>query len=126
MTGERGFPERNWLEQLRLELESPGQPGRDLIDAEFELLCAESAGIAWPGRFGWLRRLVGTATGRAPCRGPVAGQPAWRSGAPWERRRAWPGSGLAAALGARRPATRPQQPPPDSSRIGPSAAQAPP
>jgi hypothetical protein len=87
MTGERRFGEQNRLERMRLELDPPGRPERDLISAELGLLPAESAGIVWPGRFGWLRRLVAAATGRAPWRMPTAGQPTWRSGAPWERRR---------------------------------------
>jgi hypothetical protein len=107
MTGERGFAEQNWLEQMWLELESAGRAEGDLISAELDLLLAESAGPAWPGRFGWLRRLAGAATRRARYRMPVAGQPTWRSGAPWERRGAWPDSGLATARGPRSAGPRP-------------------
>jgi hypothetical protein len=81
MTGERGFPEQNRLEQMWL----------DPIGAELDELLAGSAAGVWPGRCGWLRRLVAAAIGRAPYQMPVAGQPTWRSGAPWERRGLWPG-----------------------------------
>lgn len=91
MTGERGFPEQDWLEQMWLELESPQPTERDPIAVELDLLLAGSAAVVRPGRFGWLRRLVAAATGRAPYRMPFAGQPGWRSGAPWERRGVWPG-----------------------------------
>ena len=90
MTGERGFPEQNWLEQMWLELEAPQPPEKDLISTELDLLLAGSAAVVRPGRCGWLRR-PGAAMGRAPYRMPVAGQPTWRSGAPWERRGVWPG-----------------------------------
>jgi hypothetical protein len=91
MTGERGFPEQNWLEQMWLERQAPQPPEGDPIGAELDELLAGSAAVVWPGRCGWLRRLAAAAIGRAPYQMPVAGQPTWRSGAPWERRGLWPG-----------------------------------